>query len=429
MKRILLILIAVVVGGLALAHYKITSKVKEGLDNANRAMSMAGAGLKYGNVSVSLEGDVQVSDLNFHGPAGEQVRIDQMAMGTGNPFDLLNLTSQVQQQEIPEKAHVKIKGLTLDIDSPFLAQSEQESPGDNPLDAFGAVGCGNIHFIGIEEMKAMGYTEMRVNMDFNYELDGGGSRLYLTGNLESEGQGEMHLETVFNQTLSLNHLKFSPELVESVQLASARFSYRDEGYLTRTMELCARETGLDKTAYRDHHLDAWRKVWSDKLAVVPSDNVFAVYQDYIDHPGSTLTVEIEPYPPLDMDDNYLSSNPEYLSQRLNPRIGSNNQALAPFTVTPAASSATAAATAVEAHQTRAEQRTVEQAANDDSSLSISSLGQHLNEDVLLILTDGRTLDGRVQSVNAGKLLLRRHLYGGLMDVPVELRTIKAVRKQ
>ncbi|SFL91883.1 hypothetical protein [Marinobacter zhejiangensis] len=432
MKRILLVVVVTLVAGLGLAYYKVTSSVKEGLDNANAAMAMMGARLIYEGVSIAPNGDLQVSGLTFLSPTGDKLSIDQVALGTGNPLDLLNFTSQVEQRQIPEKLHVRIDGMAVDLDT-LLGESgnpAEQGQNDNPLRHFEAIGCGDQRFFSVQDWKAMGYTEMRWNVDFDYRLDQGGARLFLNGNLESEDQGAIHLDTVFSQSLTVNHLTFSPELVESVRLVSARISYRDDGYMMRTRDFCARKTGLDSAAYRDHHLAAWRNVWTNKLALLPSDNVHSVYEDYIDNPGNTITLEIEPYPPLDMDDNYLSSNPEYLTQRLNPKIGSDNQPLAAFTVATAEHSENAETTATANNPSDREATPAPAAASTGpAAITVSTLNQHLNKTVVLTLTDGRILDGRIQSVSGGNLQLRRHLYGGVMDVPVELRTIRAVRLQ
>lgn len=428
MKRLLIVLIVLLVAGLATAQYKISSSVADGLDAAKQAMR-GHAQLAYSDVSTTLSGDIEISDVLFTSPKGQQIKADKIALITGNLWQLLTLEDTFKNGEIPEHLAVSVEGLLAD--AALFNNAGQAQPNTNPMSQLETAGCGDRRFFDRSDLKDMGYDVLTLDMKMGYQLAKGDNQLILTMNVVSREQMAVDLKMTTRLPYAPSLIGLSGgELAKASQLTAATIKMEDLGYLKRSMAFCADETNMDLVSYREHHLAAWLNEWQN-LGLLPSDSLVDIYRDYATNPGSTLTFEMEPFPALDLGSNYLSPDPVYLSSRLNPKMGTEVTGLQPVSV---ASSEQAADTV--APQTDSSKQKQMSAGNPDTEtatttlpagqLALTSLNQHLYQDVAIKMNNGRVLKGRIEAVEGQTLQLKRQLHGGNMVVPVALREVKAV---
>ncbi|MGP4844410.1 hypothetical protein ACTXGQ_09795 [Marinobacter sp. 1Y8] len=424
MKRLLIVLVVLLVAGLATAQYKISSSVADGLDAAKRAMR-GHAQLEYSDVSTTLSGDIEISDVQFTSPKGQQIHADKIALVTGSLWQLLTLEDTFKNNEVPEHLAVSVEGLLAD------AALFNNAGQTNPMGRLDTAGCGERRFFDRSDLKDMGYETLMLDMKMGYQLAKGDNQLILSIDVVSREQMAVDLEMTTRLPYAPSLAGMSGgDLAKASQLTAATIKFEDLGYLKRSMAFCADEVGMDTVTYREHHLAAWIDEWKN-LGLVPSDSLVDIYRDYATNPGSTLTFEMEPFPALDLGSNYLSPDPVYLSSRLNPRLGTEVTGMQPVSI---ASSEPAVADANTPQADSPAQKPVSQGKTNMAAatsapagqLALNSLDKHLYQDVAISMNNGRVLKGRIEAVEGQTLKLKRQLHGGNMVVPVALGEVKTV---
>lgn len=427
MKRVLLVLAVLVVAGLATAQYRISSGVTEGLEAAKRSMPPFLA-MTYDNVDTTLGGEIAINDVTFtNRRTGNQIQVERISLATGSLWSLLSVKETLEQRRLPEHLTLNIVG--LGAEELFF----DPKPTDNKFSAMynqlTTAGCGKRTYFNGRDLVSMGVSNMKVDLGVGYHLIAGGDEIKMTMDLTNRGLTGGHIDMNIRMPRSINDGGPTSDLVQNSVLTKASVTMTDLGGNTRFQEFCAGETGLTKAAYLDAHLNAWQAVWAH-MGLKPSNSLVAVYTDYIQRPGSTLTFNMEPFPPLELGDHYISPDPAYLSDRLNPKLGTESTGLRPIRVTeiPAAEDETPAVATAKAEPKTEAKPAAESAPKRTTPgpLAISELDQHLRHDVRIWLNNGRRMDGRIQAVAGQTLTLKRYLHGGTMVVPVSLGDIRQV---
>ena len=435
MKRALPITIVVIVVVIALAQYKISSAVTNGLEDTKAALSPFMA-MEYSDVSTTLTGDVEISDLKFTSRTDPStITVDKVAFQTGSPWALLNLRSRIQAGMLPDYLQLSIQGISLNAD--IVSALEQGVPPGDPYSLLETAGCGEHRMFGMDEFRKMGYDSIKLDWDVGYQLLTGSDQVELTTRFRSHEQFDAAMDLVVSHGGAIKDLRLSPEMATAALLKSAKITYEDLGYADRIVNFCAGETGMSNDEYREHHVKAWQAQWQ-AFGLHPSQEVVDIYQDFIDHPKSTMTFKIEPWPALDLSENYLSPDPVYLSNRLNPELGTERTGMMPVSMAHADSKGIAKSEPESAPQTeqpapkaKPDDRTAEVAtpSNSTGQIALAELSSHVNKEVNIALADGRAVSGRIQSVENDVLKLKRNLYGGNMVVPFALDNIESVKLQ
>ncbi|WP_336368626.1 hypothetical protein [Marinobacter sp. C2H3] len=427
MKRVLLVLAVLVVAGLATAQYRISSGVTEGLEAAKRSMYPY-VSMEYGDVDTTLDGKIEINKVLFTQPStGRQISTDRIALDTGSLWALFSLKDTVKQHRVPEQLSLVIEG--LGVDSAIMSMLDQQASGSMTYSRFDAAGCGDRDAFSRADMSAMGFSKLTVDMTVGYHLLAGGDEIKVTVDSAARDLTGIRADMTIRMPRPINDGGPSADIAQNSVLTKASVKLTDLGANARVQAFCKGETGLSTAAYLDAHMNSWKALWKD-LGLKPSNSLVAVYNDYIQHPGSTLTFSMEPFPPLELGDHYISPDPAYLSDRLNPKLGTESTGLRPIRVTeiPAAEDETPAVATAKAEPKTEAKPAAESALKRTTPgpLAISELDQHLRHDVRIWLNNGRRMDGRIQAVAGQTLTLKRYLHGGTMVVPVSLGDIRQV---
>ncbi|QSP95372.1 hypothetical protein LPB19_02825 [Marinobacter salinisoli] len=432
MKRLFLVVLVLAVAGVAVANYRITAAVSEGLDLVRMQLAPV-AEFQYQDVSTTLAGDIEVANPRFVSRASSQViSAEKIALKTGSLWALLNLKDQFQSGQIPGYLGLSVNGLNTDL--AFMSAIEQAGEGENPYSRLETAGCGDRGFFGRADLVQMGYDHLVLDMDLAYRISKAGDQLTVSTSITSRDQTAMALDMVAAHPDSFLSGMLSAQAAQSARLESASITVTDLGQLNRMIDFCAGEQNMEAEAFRAHHLQAWIEEWR-ALGLTPSDSLVEVYQDFVSHPGSTLTFQINPFPSLELGDHYLSPDPVYLSGRLNPMLGTERTGLREVAVghadtsAPGKDRASTPAVAQQAVKSAPEAKT--DAAKPTASakvIALSELSDHLNHDVQIRLDNGRTVKGRIEAVGGSDLHLKRFMHGGIIVAPIALNEIHSVTR-
>ncbi len=429
MKRLLLILLASAALGFAFVQYKITNSVSDGLENIKQAIAPF-VRMEYGDVSSTLSGNIEVTDLRFVSLQDDrEIVADKVALKTDNPWVLMNLRDNLSQNKIPDRLEFAIEGLVADME--FMTNLQNTAVTDSPYTRLETAGCNGRSRFSRSDLTTMGFDHLVLDMTMGYQLSKGGTRLRITNRMLFRNQMAVSLDMVVDHPSPANEVGLSAELAAASSLSFASIAIEDRGQLERVQELCAEETGMDTAQYRKHHLDAWIAEWRN-MGLQPSESIVEVYRDYTNNPDSKLTFEMEPFPALDLGDNYLSPDPVYLSDRLNPQMGTESTGMLPVSVgmIPQETAISNADKAVQPEAPTSDKKSTSatDTVSNESPGSLSDLDQYLQRDVSITLKNGRRMEGIIQAIEGDTLKLKRHMHGGTMVVPVQRHEIQAVSR-
>lgn len=427
MKRLLLVIAVIAIAGAITAQYRITSGVTDGLEAAKRGMAPY-ATMTYGDVSTTFEGNIEITDVTFTSRMdNQQIHADKLALVTGSPWALLNMEDTISNHQIPEQLSFVIEG--LGVDASFMNGLDKNILGETVFTRFDTAGCGDRTYFDRADLSAMGYDQLIVDMTIGYRLMTGGEEMAVNLKTVSRGQMGVDAEMIINLPRPMNDGGPSAALAQGATLSSATVRMEDLGNNERIVDFCTSETGLTTAEFREQHLNAWQDEWQYQ-GLKPSDSLVAVYKDFVTHPGSTLTFTMEPFPALELGNNYLSPDPVYLSGRLNPKLGTENTGLRPVSLSDAPKTARneppASPEQEAADPFPAPSSTPAPTRKAYRPVSVATLGQHIQDDVRITLRNGRKMDGRIMTVQGQSMKLKRYLHGGTMVVPVNLGDIQQV---
>ncbi|TBW51276.1 hypothetical protein EZI54_17290 [Marinobacter halodurans] len=431
MKRILIAAVVVIAGGLFFAQYQMTSTVRDQLDKTVQLASFYGQ-LSYDDVSVTPTGNLEISGIRFSPhTVDDSIRMDKLVLETDNPWVLYTLSDELRSGHVPDHLALNVVGLRIDPHGPLMQAAVERQGGEGMMTQLGLAGCGD-H--SRNAGSATGGAVDIIDMSLGYQQTQGGSQLDILSRVTIHGQNTLTTQLTLDPGGALNAFN-GLQSARSVALKSAEFQIRDQGAVQQGLEDCARETGMSVEAFQKHHLKAWRAVWS-KHALAPDDALANAYKQYIEHPGSTLELTIEPFPPISTEDRYLSTDPDYLSGRLNPKVGIDGGPLKPFRISQTETTAAAGEPATgslaeppEPKPAAAAPQTAREAPTGPATIAVNELNRHMHQALRIVLNSGKVLEGRLQAVEGQRLQLQRRMFGGNMVVPVNYSDIQTIQRQ
>lgn len=426
MKRLLLIVVVAVAVGFAFVQYKVTSSVSDGLESIKQTIAPF-VRMEYGDVSTTWSGNIEVMDLRFVSLRNnEEIVADKIGLNTGNLWVLMNLQDKLRENKIPDRLEFSIEGLVADMES--MTNLQNTAVTDSPYTKLETAGCNGRSRFSRRDISAMGFDRLVLDMTMGYQLSEGGTRIRFTNRMLFRDLMAVSLDMVLDRSNSINEVGLSAETASSMSLSSASIGIEDHGQLGHMLELCAGETGMTIAEYQKHHMEAWVAEWQ-KMGLKPSESFVEVYRDYIGNPESKLVFEMEPFPALDLDDNYISPDPVYLSGRLNPKMGTERTGMQPVSVALAEQDIAASdAEQPETPTTDKKNTAPADSVTSGNPESPADMKQYLQRDVSITLKSGRRMEGVILRIDGDAVKLRRHIHGGSMVVPVQVRDIQTVSR-
>ena len=147
-------------------------------------------------------------------------------------------------------------------------------------------------------------------------------------------------------------------------------------------------------------------------------------------------MELKSVPTPSFSDNYLCPNPGYLSERLNPQLGTDRTGLQDVSVgianaapeTQIKRSATVCAPAPDLAPAPSSVLSEHDPATSEF-IKVSEMSDYLKSDVSVTLHDDQMTNGRIQAVEGDKLELKLSMYGGFMAIPVSPNRIASIQRR
>jgi hypothetical protein len=233
--------------------------------------------LSWSSASGSFDGDVILSGVQFRPNAGaEAAAFSASAVELRTP-GLLWLLGRAITRDASVPAELGLGVRDLNLPSLRKLASENNPPwfGAQSLVPFETFGCG-----GSTELKPADYVSMQVQarspqLNLRYRYDDATHNLELDLRVDNPPFASIGLRTELRQITA--QVLDNAAAREAVRIASADFSYRDNDFLRRRNQFCARETGVDVDGFVDRHIAAVQERLK-AAHVVPAEGVVDMYR-------------------------------------------------------------------------------------------------------------------------------------------------------
>lgn len=431
MKRLLVAIAAIAVLMFS-ANYYYARQAEKHLDTLVQVMNRMGAFFNYSGVTVTLGGSVRIDDIILSVPGLEDtLYIDRAVLRTGSVFGVHKLVMDSRNQRIPAQLGVSVEGMRVPLRGESYRQMSALGAAGDKLTV---AGCGDRTHFSADDLAAMGYGDslmMDSHMDFRLVNDGGWFEVEVRTQAE-----DMH-EVVAKLDVSLNAASRDAADVGIAMvngsLHEVALDYFDRGYVSRVLKFCQQEAGLSRQEFLARHLEAWQEAWN-RQELVAGESMVAAYRQFLEQPEH---FGISARPAADMTMMGLQSlDPELMLYQFQTRLTVNQAAAGrmDLTVMDEATRRERRAAGGE-HVVLVENRTPPVATQPSATrksgrsqvVAMDSLAGHLNDLVILRLTSGRTLEGRIRRLDHDALQLHSYQSGGSVTVPVAFKQIAEVR--
>lgn len=417
MKRFLILAVLLAAGVFFGGKFYYESQMKKSLDQLVQAAKPVGE-FSYRSVKVTHTGEAQIHQLRFQpAAANDAVLIDQVTLRTGNALGLFYLSEDAKKQQFPQKLGVSITGIRILAGGSVYGSSQTFSAAQG----FDAMGCGNRQKFSGHDLMDMGYEELVMSIDLDYEIVGEGQKLKLYTKTVTEDMARLELTGDIQLGASSRSARVMGATFNKAALNSLNVDYEDLGYAANIIKFCAAETGKTPAEYREHHLNAWQDYWN-ALGVAVGPKVTEAYEQFVQQPDK-FNLYLYPATTLSLNDMFTTPA-NILIYRLQGNLQVNDKPAVKLDLVGLTDEEQAKITArKEAEQ----QATHAEPVADPNLLSLDNLGNHLRKNVRIRLTNGKSYSGQIRKVEDGRIQFQRFEKGGNLTLPILLSDLQEVR--
>lgn len=428
MKRII-VAIAVLAVVIFSGKYYYGRQVEKNLDKVAIIVSGMGGNLDYAGVNITLGGEVHIEDVRLSAPGLDyDLRMERVALRTGSMFGVHTLATEVRKGRIPEQLGLSIEGLQMPVDGG--GYGEWFEAGAEGSGGFSVAGCGDRIGFSDKDYTEMGYGGF-VLMDthLDYHLVNEGQWFDVVIRSVAENMHDMSVEMDFALNAPSRDTAAIGMAMAGAELTEVRVDYNDRGYITRVLDFCQKESGLNRSDYLALHLAAWQDAWKAN-GLIAGENMVAAYGQFLKQPNH-FSVSAKPVGDLGLM-AMQETAPELLLYQFQMAMEVNHVTAGRLDLTvmdPTAKKAWLAEhglgkpstepklkVAPEREQTMAASARRRNA--EERVVAVEDLRNHLNAYVVLQLTNERTVEGRMRQFDEDALQLQSYQSGGSITMPV-----------
>jgi len=200
------------------------------------------AKLSYKTVHIDVfETQVGLKDIALTptGSSGD-IKIREVMFKVPSLQHAIALQGQLSRGELPEAFQMDVKGLGIDFNSGYIQDwgrillDVQRNAGPS----YEALACGNLAFIGLPQMREMGYKNLQSDLAFQYRFKP--SEKQLTLDMQSQTNGLASLSTSLRVKVASDVLNMQSLVFSQPQLRLLEARYYDRGYNRRRNNFCAK---------------------------------------------------------------------------------------------------------------------------------------------------------------------------------------------
>ncbi|HVH34438.1 MAG TPA: hypothetical protein VM847_10050 [Tahibacter sp.] len=240
--------------------------------------------LSWTSASGSFDGDVTLSGVQFRPKAGHEVAaFSASSLRVRTPGVLWTLRRSITRDSSPpEQLGLRLTDLNLPALRKLATGNTPPWYGVQSLAPFETFACGGVAELTSTNFSAMQLQPRTPQLDLDYRYDAQAQHLEADLRITNAPFGKVELRTELRQ--------FQPQIFDTaaardaLRIASADFSYRDDGFLRKRNEFCARETGLDVDGFIERHIASVQERLKTSH-IVPAEGVVEIYRELLSGGG------------------------------------------------------------------------------------------------------------------------------------------------
>ncbi|HEY7884809.1 MAG TPA: hypothetical protein VIC08_07655, partial [Cellvibrionaceae bacterium] len=421
MKRLLIILVVIALIVFAPNLY-YTQQVEKHLATSANLMRSMGGSLNYSDVAITLGGSVQIKDLRIVAPGiDETMTINQLSVDTGSVFGVHKLAADVRNKRIPEQLTLAIEGIEIPLGGDTYEQ--MNALGTQQSESLLTAQCGDRSSFSASDFASMGYDDsVMVDTSLSYRIINNGQWLELVAKTAVQQMNDVTVTLDIALGAQSRDFMALGSAIGRAQLDELTLDYLDKGYMKRVLDFCQQQSGLERSEYLAQHLDAWQQAWT-QYGFSAGENTVNAYSKFLQQP-ERFYLSAKPTNNADLA-QFANLSPENLAYQFATTLQVNGRAAGQLDLDwIGKTTETAQPTVVQSRTTTPNTQLQRQDEPARQSIALTDLRNHLNQDITLQLTNGRTLEGRIVELLDDSLQFQSFQSGGHMIMPVKYTLIE-----
>jgi hypothetical protein len=418
----------------ALGALYVRSQVKDSLEQMI-ALSAPVADVTYSGVTVLPSGKVRIAGIVIRPRVlPDNVTVENVEIQTPGLGFLLWGKNDVQNGKFPEKIHVAMRGLAIDLDGALARQLDSfaaaaaEKDGAVPLS-----NCGDVRSFDLAAYRKLGYTSLIFDFSAGYWMREQEKRMDMDFEFRMRDIGVVTLNADVSGT-------WQDAVQKNADIRNFKIVYKDLSLTDKIKTYCTQASGASVEQYIDSEIARSDLAFRTHWGFTPGPGVREAYRAFLAKPGEVV---ISGSPAADMEMATLAHfKPDDIVAMLGLRASVNGQNIDDLSLIPNEESdetepATAAAVPASSSESAIEPQVavsapapserVTPAAPADSDgyrvVPTSELTRHVGQIVRLSLVQGVVREGDLLQVRDGVARLERRYSSGSMTFAIRLKEI------
>lgn len=278
------------------------------------------AKMTYQDIHIDLvEAQVGLKGISFTPTGSEgEIGVQSAVLKAPSWGFVLDLEEKLSKGELPDAFNVDLKGLNINLNSGYMqdwgriALEAQREAGRS----YDALACGGLEFIGLPEIRKMGYGNLNSDVSFQYHFDPLDKELNFDLQSRTKQVANMSMSLVLkvaSETLNMQSIVFAQP-----QLKHIEARYFDRGYNKKRNKFCANLNKEPVKSYRERYKGLLSKRLAYEGWKIP-DELFNAFEG-LNNPGSSLYLRVDVPKGFGLQSMAMIQTPSDLVRELNPYV-------------------------------------------------------------------------------------------------------------
>lgn len=282
MKKVVIALVIVTIVAVAALKGGLYYLTQKFVDN-QVAQAKPFIDISYGDIETSLSGSATVNKVKFFIPAlDETIFIKSIQFSAADLASLLSLDDQLNKKQLPESLTLFFTGVALDLNGNIMKLMDNPEVEPTPLEAFSTLACGDIHRIGSQALREMGYDSLTSDIMLRYQFNARKKQLKYTINDDIRDMFHISLSGDIQNVTDLNSFAN-----HSTKPGKVSLEIKDDSYIERKNRFCAKQSKQSVEKYIADHTSKV-KTYLSSYGVIPEQGLLDAYKTILETSGSTL---------------------------------------------------------------------------------------------------------------------------------------------
>lgn len=406
-RKWIIALILLPAAAYGVARLAIWYNVKDVLGSARETLSPV-ASLEHTRILSPVFGPFGVTGVTIQPHLFEEgITVGSVLANIKDPIEKYGYLRATMNDTLPTRFNLSLNQLRVPLTGEIGRWLDQQAP--PPGDAGSSpAACRAGSPFSVRDMKAMGYQEIVSDFVLDYAYDRLNGGLVVYANVAFRDMFEVTLEG----KIPPGEVIFAVERIDRVpKFSDLSITFSDTSWSQRFNRYCAGALGITETEYVERKVSQMRGMLVN-AGFTPSDELMRGLERFT--AGAVpLTLSLNPRDPVAPTDLAAGGDPEMVIDRLGLEVIFDNKPVENLGVVSEEKPADTEQAEAKVDETY-------------KPTPVAELPQYLQSRARIFTEDGKLHEGYLDSIDAGKVVMTRHLVGGSVTFDVNRGDIREV---